>query len=49
MITNVIVLSSLVFGGLFFLAWLLRPDLRAWIEKPKYRFQKNVQDFDKKL
>ena len=24
----------------------MRPDLRAWIERPKYRFQANVQNYD---
>ncbi len=43
---DVIVFSSVVFVALFFVAWVVRPDLRAWIEKPKYRFQANVQDFD---
>lgn len=46
MIENLIVVSAIIFGVLFFIAWLLRPDLRAWIEKPKYRFQKNVQSYD---
>ncbi len=43
---DVIVFSSVVFVALFFVAWVARPDLRAWIEKPKYRFQTNVQDYD---
>jgi hypothetical protein len=45
-ITDVIVLSAIVFAVAFFLAWLARPDLRAWIERPKYRFQSNVQSYD---
>jgi hypothetical protein len=44
--TDVIVLFSILFVAAFFVAWLLRPDLRAWIEKPKYRFQANVQSYD---
>jgi hypothetical protein len=24
----------------------MRPDLRAWIERPKYKFQANVQSYD---
>jgi len=44
--TDAIVFSSIVFIGVFFIAWLLRPELRAWIEKPKYRFQANVQSYD---
>jgi hypothetical protein len=43
---DLIVFSSVGFVALFFVAWVLRPDLRAWIEKPKYRFQANVQSYD---
>jgi hypothetical protein len=46
MITDVIVISAIVFAAGFFGAWLARPDLRAWIERPKYRFQANVQNYD---
>ena len=46
MITDVIVFSAIVFAVAFFAAWLVRPDLRAWIERPKYRFQSNVQSYD---
>ena len=46
MITGVIVVAAIVFALGFFVAWLLRPDLRAWIERPKYRFQANVQNYD---
>ena len=46
MITDIIVLAAIVFAVAFFIAWLVRPDLRAWIERPKYRFQANVQSYD---
>ena len=46
MITDIIVLAAIVFGLAFWLTWLIRPDLRAWIERPKYRFQANVQSYD---
>jgi hypothetical protein len=46
MITDIIVFSAIVFAIAFFAAWLARPDLRAWIERPKYRFQANVQNYD---
>ena len=46
MITDIIVLSAMVFAVAFFVAWLARPNLRAWIERPKYRFQANVQSYD---
>ena len=47
MITDLIVGSSVVFGIAFLAVWLASPRLRAWIERPKYRFQKNVQSYDK--
>lgn len=46
MITGIIVGAALVFAAGFAGAWLMRPDLRAWIERPKYRFQRNVQNYD---
>ena len=46
MIENVVVFSSIAFAVLFALAWLARPDLRKWVEKPKYRFQQNVKSYD---
>jgi hypothetical protein len=45
-ITDIIVLSAIVFAAAFFVAWLARPDLRVWIERPKYRLQANVQGYD---
>ncbi len=47
MITGLIVCFALAFAAAFFIAWLTRPDLRAWIERPKYRFQTNVQNYDR--
>jgi hypothetical protein len=46
-ITDIIVLSAIVFAVAFFVAWLARPNLRAWIERPKYRFQANLQSYDR--
>ena len=43
---DAIVLTALVCALVFIVAWLLRPDLRAWIERPKYRFQANVRSYD---
>jgi hypothetical protein len=43
---DLIVFSSIGFLAVFLIAWILRPDLRAWIEKPKHRFQANVQSYD---
>lgn len=44
--TDAIVLASILFAAAFTLAWLLRPGLRAWIEKPKYRLQSDLQSYD---
>jgi len=45
-ITDIIVFSAVVFAAAFLAAWMARPDLRAWIERPKHRFQANVQSYD---
>jgi hypothetical protein len=45
-ITDIIVFSAVAFAAAFFMAWLARPELRAWIERPKYGFQANVQHYD---
>ena len=44
---DAIVLAAIVCAVAFTAAWLLRPDLRAWIERPKYRFQANVRTYDR--
>ena len=43
---DAIVLTAIVCAAVFVVAWLLRPDLRAWVERPKYRFQANVRSYD---
>ena len=43
---DAIVITAIVCAAAFVAAWLLRPDLRAWIERPKYRFQANVRRYD---
>ena len=43
---DAIVLAAIVCAAVFVAAWLFRPDLRAWIERPKYRFQANVRSYD---
>jgi hypothetical protein len=44
---DAIVFTAIVSAAVFVSAWLLRPDLRARIERPKYRFQSNLQSFDR--
>ena len=43
---DVIVLLAAIFAVVFFGAWLLSPKLRAWIERPKYRFLADVQRYE---
>jgi len=45
---DVIVFLAMAFAIVFTLAWAVSPRLRAWIEQPKYRFQRNVRDYDEK-
>ena len=45
---DAIVLVAAGFAVLFLAAWCVSPALRAWIERPKYRFQKNVQSYDER-
>ncbi|MFA5910887.1 MAG: hypothetical protein WC815_19085 [Vicinamibacterales bacterium] len=47
MITDLIVVSSVVFTVAFTAAWWRRPDFRAWIERPKFDFQRAVQGYDR--
>ena len=43
---DAIVLLTVVFAVVFFAAWLVSPRLRTWIERPKYRFLRDVQSYD---
>ena len=47
MMADVIVLLSTLLCLAFFAAWLLLPNLRAWIERPKYRFQEQLRQYDR--
>lgn len=46
---TVIVIGSIAFGAALVLAWLLRPDLRAWLEQPKIQFQDDTRRYDRGL
>jgi hypothetical protein len=46
MITDLIVAASIVFALAFTAAWAVSPGVRAWIERPKYRFQDSVRAYD---
>lgn len=47
MITDLIVIASVVFTVSFVAAWAWRPEFRAWIERPKFDFQRAVQGYDR--
>ena len=46
MIADIVVLGSVALTGAFVAGWLLSPGLRAWIERPKYRFQDALRQYD---
>ena len=43
----IIVIGSIVFAAGLLLAWLLRPDMRSWMEEPKRRFQDDARRYDR--
>ena len=47
MITDIIVWTSAGASLAFVIAWIVRPDVRAWIERPKYHFLASVQQYDR--
>lgn len=47
MITNLIVSASVLLALAFVAAWAASPRLRAWIERPKYRFLDALADYDR--
>ena len=47
MISDLIVWASVAFAIVFVVAWAVSPALRAWIERPKYRFIDAVQGYDR--
>jgi len=44
---DLIVLIAVAFAVLFLTAWACSPNLREWIERPKYRFLADVQRYDR--
>jgi hypothetical protein len=46
---NFIVVLVLLFAAGLVVAWAASPRLRAWIEKPGYRFQENARRYDQGL
>ncbi len=46
---DLIVMIAVGFAIVFFVAWALSPDLRAWIERPKYRFLAETEGYDETM
>ena len=46
MMADIIVVASAAASVAFVIAWVLRPDLRARIERPKYHFLAAVRSYD---
>jgi hypothetical protein len=44
---DAMVFSTIILAAVFTAVWLMSPSVRAWVERPKYRFQSNVQSYDK--
>lgn len=49
MITNAIVLGSIMLAVLYFLVWLLRSDFREQIERPKHHFQDQIKAYEQRI
>ena len=46
---DAIVALAMLFAVVFVAAWAVSPRLRAWIEKPNYRFQQSARIYDEGL
>jgi len=46
MISNSIVISSILLAAAFWIVWLTRRDVRRQLERPKHEFQAHVQEYD---
>jgi hypothetical protein len=44
---DVIVFGSLAFAALFVFVWLLSPEVRAWLEQPKFQFHDATRRYDR--
>lgn len=48
MIGDLIVISSVVLAAAFWIAWLMRRDMREQVERPKHQFQDRVHQHDQR-
>jgi hypothetical protein len=44
---DLVVGLAILFALVFLAGWLISPRLRAWVERPKFRFQANVRTYDR--
>jgi|KBSSwiS6_1023812.scaffolds.fasta_scaffold376853_1 hypothetical protein len=44
---DVIVFGSMIFAAVFALVWLLSPDVRVWLEQPKFQFRDATRRYDR--
>lgn len=47
MIAELIVFGTVALAVALAVAWLVRPDLRAWLEQPKHRLQADLLRYDR--
>jgi hypothetical protein len=46
-VTDLIVYAAVGLTAAFVIAWAIRPDLREWIERPKFHFLESVRRYDR--
>ncbi|NQW04067.1 MAG: hypothetical protein HQ485_08565 [Acidobacteria bacterium] len=46
-LTDLIVYAAVGLTAAFVIAWAIRPDLREWIERPKFHFLESVRRYDR--
>jgi hypothetical protein len=47
MMAATIVIGAIGLAVAFALVWLVRPDVRAWLEQPKHRFHDDARRYDR--
>lgn len=47
MIADIVVFAAAACAAAFTVFWMAIPNLRNWIERPKYRFLANVQSYER--
>ena len=47
MMAELVVFGTIALAAAFTLAWVIRGDLRQWLESPKHGFDQNVRRYDR--